>query len=278
MTAPTGDSYPLTFVELSRWNVAQAQPVSCPRHRTPEPMVAGTHESAGHPMWICTECGYATPVLDDEARMTLGATQTFTRAAETAQLRLDTRLYALPTGPATDHTTGTVAVRERTQRSTRDDIVTFVTGYAIFILGGWIISSLFPATGLLARVVITVTVAATVAGLISYRLRLRRERRGVLTNAARVVQAGHVLAGDWIVKPAPSVGGHPWPWPTTESAAAAITHHRAARVVQVARLGVTAQIQVTTTAGNLVLPDLAPVGVVEMADPALADFTYHPRG
>lgn len=276
----TGDSYPLTFIELSRWNNAQPQPVSCPRHRTPEPMVAGTHESAGHPMWICTECGYATPVLDDEARMTLGATQTFTTGARTAQLRPDTRLLALPTGPGADHTTGTVAVRARSQRFPLDDIVTFVTGYAIFILGGWIISSLLPATGLLARVVITVTVAATVAGLISYRLRLRRENRYELITDAprRVIFAGHLLAGDWIVRPVAPASDHQWSAAAAGPAAATITHHRAARVVQVARLGVTAQIRVTTTAGTLVLPDLAPVGVVEMADPALADYTYHPRG
>ena len=273
----TSDSYPLTFVELSRWNNSQPQPVSCPRHRTPEPMVAGTHESAGHPMWICTECGYATPVLDDEARMTLGATQTFTRAAETAQLRPDTRLLALPTGPATDHTTGTVAVRPRNDTPRTVDLASAGAAFAALVIVGYLVG-LLPVAPIVPALAAVLAAAAT--GALTYdRLRAHTRRRYTpTTGAPRTTHAGHLLAGDWIVTPAPSVGGHPWPWPTTESAAAAITHHRAARVVQVARLGVTAQIQVTTTAGTLVLPDLAPVGVVEMTDPALADFTYHPRG
>ncbi|MEY1677827.1 hypothetical protein AB4Z55_27015 [Gordonia sp. ABKF26] len=277
MTAPTGDSYPLTFVELSRWNVAQAHPVSCPRHRTPEPMVAGTHESAGHPMWICTECGYATPVLDDEARMTLGATQTFTTAARTAQLRPDTRLVALPATPGTDHTTGTVAVRERNADPRSAQVASFGAAFAALVIVGYLVG-LLPVAPIVSA--LTALVAAAVAGALTHdRVRARHHRRSTpTTGVPRTIQAGHLLAGDWIIKPAPSVGGHPWPQPTTESAAAVITHHRAARVVQVARLGVTAQIQVITTAGTLVLPDLAPVGVVEMADPALADFTYHPRG
>lgn len=277
MTAPTGDSYPLTFVELSRWNVAQAHPVSCPRHRTPEPMVAGTHESAGHPMWICTECGYATPVLDDEARMTLGATQTFTTAARTAQLRPDTRLVALPATPGTDHTTGTVAVRERNADPRSAQVASFGAAFAALVIVGYLVG-LLPVAPIVSA--LTALVAAAVAGALTHdRVRARHHRRSTPTTGAPwTSRAGDLLAGDWIIKPAPSVGGHPWPQPTTESAAAVITHHRAARVVQVARLGVTAQIQVITTAGTLVLPDLAPVGVVEMADPALADFTYHPRG
>jgi len=273
----TIDSYPLTFVELSRWNNSQSQPVSCPRHRTPEPIVAGTHESAGHPMWICTECGYATPVLDDEARMTLGATQTFTRAAETAQLRPDTRLYALPTGPAADHSTGTVAVRARDDTPRTVDLASAGAAFAALVIVGYLVG-LLPVAPIVPALV--ALIAAAAAGAITYdRLRARARRRYTrITGAPKTTHAGHLLAGDWIVKPAPSVGGHPWPWPTTESAAAAITYYCAARVVQVARLGATAQIRITTTAGTLVLPDLAPVGVVEMTDPALADFTYHPRG
>ncbi|MDV6310036.1 hypothetical protein [Gordonia amicalis] len=277
MTTPTGDSYPLTFIELSRWNNSQPQPVSCPRHRTPEPMVAGTHESAGHPMWICTECGYATPVLDDEARMTLGATQIFTHAAETAQLRPDTRLYALPATPGTDHTAGTVAVRARNHTPKTVDLASAAAAFAALVVVGYL-AGLLPVAPIVALV--GALIAAAIAGALTYdRLRARARRQSTPTiGAPRTTHAGHLLAGDWIVRPAPSVGGHPWPWPTTESAAAAITHHCAARVVQVARRGVTAQIRITTTAGTLTLPDLAPVGVVDMADPALADFTYHPRG
>ena len=277
MTTPTGDSYPLTFVELSRWNVAQTHPVSCPRHRTPQSMVAGTHESAGHPMWICAECGYATPVLDDEARMTLGATQNFTTAAQAAQLRPDTRLLALPTGPATDHTTGTVAVRARNADPRSAQVASFGAAFAALVIVGYLVG-LLPVAPIVPA--LTALVAAAVAGAVTHdRVRARHHRRYTPTTGAPwTSRAGDLLAGDWIIKPAPSVGGHPWPQPTDEPAAAAITTARAARVIQVARLGVTSQIRLTTTAGTLVPPDLAPVGVVDMADPALTDFTYHPRG
>lgn len=278
MTAPTGDSYPLTFIELSRWNVAQTHPVGCPLHRTPEPMVAGTHESAGHPMWICTECGYVTPVLDDEARMTLGATQTFTTAAQTAQLRPDTRLFALPATPGTDHTTGTVAVHERNADPRSAHVASFGAAFAALVIVGYLVGLL--SVGPMIVPALSALCAAAVAGALTHdRVRARHHRRFTLiTGAPRITLVSYLLAGDWIVRPPAPTGDHLWSGPHAQPVAAAITHDRAARVVQVARLGATAQIQVTTTAGTLVLPDLACVGVVEMADPALADFTYHPRG
>lgn len=270
----TGDSYPLTFVELSRWNADLPISLGCPRHRSPETMVAGYHETVGYPMWICGECGYATPVLDDELTSTLGATNHFTDHAHSAQLRPDTRLVVLPPIAATDHATGTVAVRTRAAVDAAARTTAATGGIAAGLLLAFLVGALSLAP---LATALTVLAGAGAVAAATYRWHLgrARDRHATITATPATIPAGHVLTGAWLTRPSAPVDASPWPWPET---AAAITRNRAARVLQVARLGATSQIRITTTAAVLTFADTAPVGVAEMTDPALNDFTYHPRG
>lgn len=290
-TCTTGDGYPLSFVELTRWNATrQGDHLGCPQHRSPQPLVAGEHETTGDPIWICAECGYVTPILDDELRTTLGATDTFTEQSRTARLQATARYVLLPAHPASRPASGHVAIADRSISRLSE-----ITGAGIgFVVTLILLCLTGPQVGLsriglpAAAGIAGLLLSAAVLGAVSGAL-LKRSRTGhALEVADRLVDhAARVLPGQWISREAtihfpvhaPAESLLYVQWREGPAAAPQLNSKKlACRVLQNARIGNTASVRITTTAGTFTTADTTPITVVQMADPALNDFTYYPRG
>lgn len=282
-TCTTGDGYPLSIVELTRWNSNREggrEHLGCPQHRSPQPLVAGEHETTGDPIWICVECGYITPILDEELRNTLGATETFTAQARTANLEATTRYVLLPAHPASRPVSGHVAIADRS-RSRLSDYAGAGIGVAVALT--ILCLTRLPVYGVLI-LLISAAILGAAGGAI---LRNTRTGRALAVTDRLVAPAAHVLPGQWIsrevtmqlpVQP-PSESLLYVQWIEGPAPAPQLNSKRlACRVLQNTRVGNTASVRITTTAGTFTTADTTPITVVQMADPALNDFTYYPRG
>ena len=281
-----GEGYPLGVADLTRWNTARpGGHLGCPRHRSPLPLVADLHETTGDPVWGCSECGYTTPILDDELRTALGAVDTFTVPTSADCLQATSRYDVLPAHPASRPASGHVAIADPSQ-SRVDDIAFAIVGLGLVFVPVLIILCLIHlptyAAALLLVSATSVGGAVALGGIV---LRRSRPANTLVVGDRRVDDAGHVLPGQWISRevtrnpPAQGLESLLYvEWSEGPSAATQLgSKNLACRVLQNVRVGTTMAVRITTTAGTFTTADTTPITAVQMPDPTLNDFTYHPR-
>lgn len=147
-------------------------------------------------------------------------------------------------------------------------------GFGIALLTVFLILS-YPSIVVIVLVGMPV-LGAVIGTAIDRRRRTTQAACGVDVTAYRTKAASDVVVGEWITRPTRTIQGTVVLAPAPAHILNSATH--AAQVLQNVRIGNTAAVRITTTAGTLTVSGTAEIGVVELADPALNDFTYQPRG